>query len=261
MKSYQTEKNLPAAAALYGVVGKEFSNMGFTFNFINEVDMTAIHAARESIARENRPSYNAYILRALALTLKEYPYARRQLFKWPLLRPRFVTFDSIDIGVAMEQENEADMPVAAVDIIRDADRASVEEIFERLKVLRDATPENNDNLRDFYRISRLPWWLAAYLISFPRLVPSMWKKYRGTSALISVPSKFGVDMASGRWHYPIGVSYGFIKERPVVIDGAVTPRKTAFVLLNFDRRLVTGAQAARFFRYLCDLLENPERMA
>ncbi len=76
--------------------------------------------------------------------------------------------------------------------------------------------------------------------------------------MISSPSKYGVDMMFGTWPWPIGFSFGLVKDRVVAIDGRPAVRPTMSVTLSFDRRLMGGAPAARFFRAVCDKLENPE---
>ncbi len=53
-------------------------------------------------------------------------------------------------------------------------------------------------------------------------------------------------------------SFGLAKPRPVVRDGSVVVRPTFTLTLNLDRRLMAGAQAARFFERIVELLENPK---
>jgi pyruvate/2-oxoglutarate dehydrogenase complex dihydrolipoamide acyltransferase (E2) component len=55
----------------------------------------------------------------------------------------------------------------------------------------------------------------------------------------------------------LGLSFGLVKERPVVRDGAIVARRTTILTFNFDRRLLAGAPGARFCKRLVDILENP----
>ena len=50
---------------------------------------------------------------------------------------------------------------------------------------------------------------------------------------------------------------GRIKARPAVVDGEICVRETMWLSLTFDHRLVDGAPAARFLRYIKDLIEEP----
>jgi pyruvate/2-oxoglutarate dehydrogenase complex dihydrolipoamide acyltransferase (E2) component len=100
--------------------------------------------------------------------------------------------------------------------------------------------------------------LARTLIRLPVLVPRLWVRYRGGSFVVSSPAKYGVDIVAGSWPWPLGVSFGLVKDRPVVRGGQVVAAPTFMLTLNFDRRLMAGAQAARFFRRVAERLERAE---
>ncbi|MGZ5280020.1 MAG: 2-oxo acid dehydrogenase subunit E2, partial [Pseudobdellovibrionaceae bacterium] len=78
------------------------------------------------------------------------------------------------------------------------------------------------------------------------------------AAMISSPSKYGVDLIAAHWPYTGGLSFGVGKERPWVEKGQVVARKTMYITLAFDRRIVPGADGARFMNRLCELLETAE---
>jgi pyruvate dehydrogenase E2 component (dihydrolipoamide acetyltransferase) len=50
---------------------------------------------------------------------------------------------------------------------------------------------------------------------------------------------------------------GRIKPTAVVVDDAVVVRKTVWLSLTFDHRLVDGAPAARFLQRVKQLVEEP----
>jgi len=76
--------------------------------------------------------------------------------------------------------------------------------------------------------------------------------------MISSPAKYGVDMLVGNWPWPIGFSFGLVKDRPVVVDGTVVTRPTMMLIMSFDRRLMAGAPAARFFNAVSQALISIE---
>ena len=76
--------------------------------------------------------------------------------------------------------------------------------------------------------------------------------------MISSPAKYGVDMMVGHWPWPVGFSFGLVKERPVAVDGQVLARPTMTLIMSFDRRLMAGAPAARFFNAVAQALETAE---
>jgi UDP:flavonoid glycosyltransferase YjiC (YdhE family)/pyruvate/2-oxoglutarate dehydrogenase complex dihydrolipoamide acyltransferase (E2) component len=233
-------------------------------SFVNEVDMAGVKALRAAYSAESRPPYTAFVVKALARSLEEHPYANRRIYTTPmrlLLGTRYQQFDTVDVGVAVERDLPGDAPLAFVDIIRDCNRRSIEEITAFLMNLRSADRDNNDQWRKFSgAIEGMPTWLASFFIGLPIRSGKLWRRWRGGPALVSSPTKYGVDILSTSWTWPIGVSYGLVKDRPVVMDGELAIRPTSFVTMSFDRRVMSGAQAARFFARLSELLADPSWM-
>ena len=56
----------------------------------------------------------------------------------------------------------------------------------------------------------------------------------------------------------IGISFGLVKPRPIVRGTDIVACPTFTLTLNFDRRVMAGAQAARFFKRIIDVLERAE---
>ena len=229
--------------------------------FLSLVDLTEIESIRaEAAARgERKPSYTAFVVKALALGLQEHPYANRRVCRslWPpRWRPRLQHFKRIDVTVAIERQiPEAEM-AAFVDVIRDADRLSIAAIQERLRELAESDVTTNRQWRDYSTlVTRYPAWLGALLVRLPLLFPNLWVKYRGGAAMVSSPGKYGVDVIFANWWAPLAVSFGMVKPRPVVIGDAVVPRPTFVLTVNFDVRVMAGAQAAMFGRRVVDILE------
>jgi pyruvate/2-oxoglutarate dehydrogenase complex dihydrolipoamide acyltransferase (E2) component len=234
---------------------------GISVNVLNEIDMTRVQALRSMYSSESRPPYTAFVVKALARAMEEFPYANRRIYTTPLrllLGTRFQQFETVDVGVAVERDLPGDAPLAFVDIIRNCNTASIEEITAFLMNLRAADRDNNDQWRKFSTaIESLPTWLAKTMIGLPFSSGTLWRRFRGGPALVSSPTKYGIDMLATTWSWPLGVSYGLIKDRPYVVDGALTVRPTCFVTMNFDRRVMSGGQAGRFFARLCELLTEP----
>jgi hypothetical protein len=230
-----------------------------TVTFVSEVDLTQIERVRLQ-AGESRPSYTAFVAKAVAIALKEFPYANRRVTRrgpWPLARTCLQTFDRVDVTVAAERNMPGIEYCAFADVIRDCDRRSLDEINAWLRNLAACSVEDNRQWREFSTlIQRLPRWLSTLLIRMPCFVPRMWEKYRGGAVLISSPAKYGVDEVTATWTWPLGISFGYVKSRPVACNGRVEIRPTFRLTLNFDRRVMAGAQAARFFARLVELLES-----
>lgn len=262
MAKYTTERAHAFHALSKGNAESEI-RAGNTISLIHEVDLSQIEAIRGRGVKGSRPTYTAFVVKAVAKALKAYPYANRRLYRplgLPFLPLRLQNFHSCDLAVACERNGEGLPPVATFfDVVRDADERSLRSITAWLRDLGRADESNNAQWRAYLRLAtRLPSWLANMIIHLPFFYPKLWSRFRGGSVVISAPTKYGVDTLVGAWMAPLGVSYGVVKERPVVRQGQVVARTTFNFLLNFDRRVMAGAQAARFFACIVRLLENAE---
>jgi pyruvate dehydrogenase E2 component (dihydrolipoamide acetyltransferase) len=56
----------------------------------------------------------------------------------------------------------------------------------------------------------------------------------------------------------LGVSRGSYE--PVYKDGEFTPRLMLPLSLSYDHRIIDGADAARFLRWVCEILEEPVKL-
>src|SRR5262249_7017696 len=112
---------------------------GNTVSFASEVDLTEVELLRGRTPQGGRkPSYTAFVAKAVALALKACPYANRRVCRrlWrPLATPGLQAFDRCDVAVAVEREVPGAEAVAFIDILRNADLSSLGEITESLYAL------------------------------------------------------------------------------------------------------------------------------
>jgi pyruvate/2-oxoglutarate dehydrogenase complex dihydrolipoamide acyltransferase (E2) component len=231
---------------------------GNTVSFASLVDLTEIEAIRAGCG-DRKPSYTAFVAKAVALSLRQHPHANRRVCRpWYLLGgTRLQKFSNCDIGIACERDVPGSEGTAFVDILRDGDRTSLHEMTKWLHALATCDVNTNKQWSDFSTVvRRLPQWLSTRLIRLPYYSPQAWVKYRGASALISSPAKYGVDSVIGTWSWPLGISFGLVAKRPVVREDRVVPCQTFMLTLNFDRRVLAGAQAARFFNTMIHTIEH-----
>lgn len=233
---------------------------GPTVTFISQVDLTAVEQIRTASGRQ-KPSYTAFVIKALAFAIKEFPYANRRVCRRVWWLPAFgkclQAFKNCDVAVAAERDMPNIEYFAFLDVLRNADRLSLDQINDWLRSLATCNESNNTQWRQFSTIvRRLPRSLSALLIRMPVWVPTLWIKYRGGAAMVTSPAKYGVDTIIATWAWPLGVSFGYVKHRPLVKEGNIVACPTFDLILNFDRRVMLGAQAARFFNRLVDILEN-----
>lgn len=239
------------------VGGIMFENYGDNkVAMLSEIDMSQCIALREAIGKKTgqKPSYTACVARAVALTLKTHPYANRITLEVPFFK-RIIQLEEINITVAVERDTPGVEQATYAGTIARTDELSLSELNSELKRIANIQGEHGERWELFKKVvTRLPPALARFILRFPRLWPSLWIQHRGGAVMISSPAKYGVDMLVGNWPWPIGFSFGLVKERPVVIEGNIVARPTMMLIMSFDRRLMAGAPAARFFNSVAQSL-------
>lgn len=257
-RTYTTERSTGFYEITRALVGAEVK-AGNTICFLYEIDLTELEKYRRSVTAPVRPSYTAILAKTLSIALREFPYANARFYNWfgiPFTW-RVQRFKTVDVAIAVEREVEGYPNATFIDVVRDVERKDVPELASGIRALADATVENNPQWRDYFKlVTKVPAPISLLLLRLPVWLPGAWVKYRGGASLISSPSKYGVETLVGWWPYPIGVTFGLAKPSVKVKDGVVTVVPTLRFALNWDRRLMAGAQAARFFARMVELLET-----
>lgn len=233
-----------------------------TVTFFREIDCTAIQKIRLQYRLRNmkKLSYTAFVAKAVSEAVLENKYANARVF--PGIPYTYIhQFPEIHTAIACEKDNLGAEFLSFIDVIRNTDHKTIDEIHRELNQLTKANPENNEQLKSFLSIIKnCPLFLAKRLCALPTFFPSLWSKYRGASIIISSPAKYGVDCISGTWHYPIGISFGLVKNKPIVKNNKVETASCFTLTMNWDRRIMAGAPAARFLNSIAQNLESYERL-
>ena len=190
-----------------------------------DVDTTALAAARAdlrvALPEANRPSVNDFVIRAVAMAVRERPDMASQLDGDNLVVP-----SSVDVGVAVSVPGGLIVPV-----IRDADAKGVPEIAAEVRDL--AGRGRAGGLR--------PDELEGSVISVSNL------------------GMFGIDRFHAVINPGEAaiLAVGRAVARPVVVDGHVVVRDVMTLSLSVDHRIAYGAEAATFLGRVAELLEHP----
>lgn len=190
-----------------------------------DVDTTALAAARAdlrvALPEANRPSVNDFVIRAVAMAVRERPDMVSRLEG-----DEFVVPGSIDVGVAVAVPGGLIVPV-----LHDADAKGVPAIAAEVRDL--ATRGRAGELR--------PDELEGSVISVSNL------------------GMFGIDRfhAVVNPGEAAILAVGRAVARPVVVDGHVVVRDVMTLSLSVDHRIAYGAEAATFLGRVAELLEHP----
>jgi len=187
--------------------------------------MSAVVAVREQLraATEQPPSYNDFIVKAVALALREFPRVNGSFRD-----DSFETYDRVNVGIAVAAEDALVVPT-----IFDADTKSVGAIGASARALAAKVRDGS-------------------------ITPA---ELGGGTFTVSNLGMYGVDSFSAVIDAPQAaiLAVGALKPRPVVADDGVTvvARPTIRVSLACDHRIIYGADGARFLQRLGELLAAP----
>ncbi len=191
---------------------------------MNEVDVKELTALREkeksAYEKEGiKLTFLPYIVKAVALTLKEHPYLNASLEREEIVLKKYY-----NIGIAVDTEDGLMVPV-----VKGADAKDIKTIAKDIDKLANDSRNRKINLMDL----------------------------RGSTFSVSNLGSVGVEFFTPIINYPesaiLGV--GRIMEKPVAKSGKVEIIKMLPLSLTYDHRIVDGAQAARFMMDLIVRLE------
>lgn len=84
----------------------------------------------------------------------------------------------------------------------------------------------------------------------------------GSTITVTSIGSFGMEAGTPIINYPESavIAPGLIAKRPWVVNDEIVVRDVMTLSASFDHRIVDGAEAGRFLRYLGDLIEKPARL-
>lgn len=169
-------------------------------------------------------SLNDFIVRAVALALRQYPDANSS---WTDEAIRI--FDSVDVSVAVAAPAGLITPV-----VRNADQKGLSTISNEIKVL--AAKARDGKLKP--------------------------EDYQGGGFTVSSLGMYGISDFAAIINPPQSclLSVGAAEKRPIVKDGAVAIATMMSCTLSADHRSVDGAKGAEFLAVFKRLIEDPVTM-
>lgn len=212
------------------VIAKRMAQSKFTaphIYFFNDVDMEKLLSLREEIVAEFersegiRISINDFLIKAVALTLREYPIVNSMVSG-----EEIHIFPEINVGLAVAMEDGLIVPA-----IPRADQLGLGEIARHRADLVERARQAKLTIEEMERGTFTISSLAQFDITF-------------FTAILNPPQS-GI------------LTLGKMEERPVARNGQVVVRRMSRQGLSVDHRIVDGAVAAQFLQALKNKLENP----
>ena len=211
------------------VIAKRLSESLFTaphFYLTMKINMDAVVEARAMVNETSsvKISFNDFIVKAVALSLKQHPKVNSS---W--LGDVIRTNHHVNIGIAVAVDEGLLVPV-----LRFADGLSLSQISTSVKEFAKKAKDK-------------------------KLQPADWE---GSTFTISNLGMFGVDQFTAIINPPDAciLAVGGIAQEPIVKNGQIVPGNIMNVTLSCDHRVVDGATGAAFLQTLKSYLEGPIKM-
>jgi pyruvate dehydrogenase E2 component (dihydrolipoamide acetyltransferase) len=210
-----------------GAMTASWQNIPHVFQF-DKADITDLESFRNKYSKHvekegSKLTVTAILLKITAMALKTFPSFNASL---DMRNNEIVYKDYINIGVAVDTDRGLLVPV-----ITGVDKKSITQISRELGEMADKARNKKimpDDLQGGnFAISNLGG------IGGTNFTPIV---YRPHVAIL-------------------GVSRSQVE--PVWMDGEFLPRTMLPLSLSYDHRVIDGADAARFLRWLCEAIENP----
>jgi pyruvate dehydrogenase E2 component (dihydrolipoamide acetyltransferase) len=199
------------------------------FYVTTEIDMAPALALRkevnEGLPDEQKVSVNDLVVKAVALTLRQFPNLNSHYYG-----DRIVRFEHINIGIAVALDSGGLINVVA----KDADITSISRLAQRNKEMIAAARSGKVRPEDIegstFTVSNLgPYDVENFL------------------AIIN-PPEAGI------------LAVGSAREVPVVVNGELKVGTRMKCTLSVDHRVSDGAEGAQFMQAFKKLLESPMRL-
>jgi pyruvate dehydrogenase E2 component (dihydrolipoamide acetyltransferase) len=189
-------------------------------------DVTEMMAVRPKLSRSlgAKITSNTFLIRALALAVKEYP-----LMVGRIDGDDIRIAGAINVGFAVNAPQGLVMPV-----VKDADKKSLAEIAEREKLLTDKARGNRLTLEEI----------------------------EGETVALSNLGAYGIDSFVGIVPLSISTILAVGNVVPTVIseDGKPRTRKIASLTLSVDGRVINEAYASKFLVHIKEQLQDPQEL-
>ena len=199
------------------------------------------------------PTYFHLLLRACGLALARYPQVKAMIDR----DRRIVHPASIDIGVSVVGTTN----FAPVVVLTGVNKKDLPTIAEELRAgAKKARLEEAATLRKIDWIGRLlPFrWVRRMLIPIAYRLARVRGGMVGSFQVTCIDEEMAIY---NRLSTSTIMTLGQVRERPAVIEGKVVPRKSAYICLGFDHRVLDGITPMKFAHDVIRLMENPHLLA
>ena len=194
----------------------------------DEADVTLLEELRKRFGKRaedlgTKLTSTAILLKIVGSALKVFPQFNASI---DMGKEEIIYKNYFHIGVAVDTDRGLLVPV-----VRDVNKKNIIDLSKELALLSEKARIRKTTLEEMQG--------ASFTIS------NLGGIGGGHFTPIVNPPEVAI-LGVGKWKY-----------QPVYIDGEFKPRKILPLSLTYDHRLIDGADAARFLRWLCEAVQDP----
>jgi pyruvate/2-oxoglutarate dehydrogenase complex dihydrolipoamide acyltransferase (E2) component len=229
----QEEERIPVRAIRRSIAEKMVRS-AFTIPHVAEwlqIDATELMKLKADLqaspeAKDMKISPLPIIVKALLAALRKHPLVNSS---WDDATNEIVLRRVYHIGIATDTERGLLVPV-----VKNADQLNIFELSREIARLAASARDGKIGPADL----------------------------TGSTITITNVGSFGMESGTPIINHPEAaiLAPGVISKRPWVVDDQIAIRHVMTLALSFDHRVLDGAEAGRFLRYLGDLIEKPARL-
>jgi pyruvate/2-oxoglutarate dehydrogenase complex dihydrolipoamide acyltransferase (E2) component len=225
---------------------------------VYDFDVTdTVRRLDEQRAGGRRISLTAVLVKATALLMERHPRMNHHVFRrW--FRHVEVEFDHVSCTLAVQRAGPDGEEILFPVLIRDANRLSLEEIFEIIRHHKQEDLAKLPQIAAFERIKRMSWLALKYFSYKARSDPAFYEKYFGSYGLSSLVAGGAGGVAltalanTGSAFLPAA-----LRDKPWAADGRVVVRRILTIAIVADHYLLDGMDIVRGMQDLREMLEKP----
>ncbi len=218
-----------------------------------EVDVTrAREFLRDHQAKTGESlSFTAFLIACLGKAVDE----NKAVQAYRKGNKRLILFEEVDVYTLIERDVAGQKQFIPY-IVRAANRKTLQELHHEIRAAQVEDVEKVLKWLQFLPafLFRPFFWVFSWI---GRRYPQVWKKYVGTVGITAV----GMFGKGAGWGIPpalptLMMTVGGIGEKPVIVDGHIAMRDYLSLTISFDHDIIDGAPAARFTKWLKELIES-----
>jgi pyruvate/2-oxoglutarate dehydrogenase complex dihydrolipoamide acyltransferase (E2) component len=206
-----------------------------------EIDMTNVLEARSLMIKKDKVSFISFFIKVISDVLATYPDANAY-YQEKFWGPKLIRFNHVNGKFTLDLKHKHDRFVMSA-VIENSDKLSILEIQEKVDSFKQANFTTDDRYGPVRFLQKLPLLIGKFLFKYLTKNPKRNIKLQGSFTVTSLGHN-SIDtflpISGGTLTFGIGQ----IKDRAIVNKGEIMIKKTAFISIVFDHRVIDGALAS-----------------